>query len=194
MTVADDVAKSSPVVSGRDSVVPNRELGMMSGKWIVSLVLAAAMAVAGQQSPPAQQATLILKTIDGRSLTLGTQDFAKLPQVKVSAKDHDEKTHEYAGVKLRDVLKEAGVAVGHDLRGKEMVDYVVVEAADGYRVVFSLAELDPDFSTTQVIVAQSADGQPLGVKEGPLRLVVPGDKRPARWVRMVTTISIMRGQ
>ncbi len=166
----------------------------MSVKWMVSLVLTAVMGATGQQPAAAPQATLILKTVDGRSLTLAAQDFDKLPQVKVSAKDHEERTHEYAGMKLRDVLTQAGVATGHDLRAKEMADYVVVEAADGYRVVFSLAELDPEFSDTQVIVAESADGQPLGAKEGPLRLVVPGDKRPARWVRMVTIISVMRAQ
>jgi hypothetical protein len=30
-------------------------------------------------------------------------------------------------------------------------------------------------------VAESVDGQPLSAKEGPLRLVVPEDKRQARW-------------
>jgi DMSO/TMAO reductase YedYZ molybdopterin-dependent catalytic subunit len=157
--------------------------------WIGILILTVASAASGQQP-----ATILIKTIDGRSLTLGAQDFAKLPQVKLSAKDHDGKDHEYSGVKLRDVLSRAGVPTGHDLRGKEMADYVVVEAADGYRVVFSLAELDPDFSNTQVIVAESADGQPLGAKEGPLRLVVSGDTCPARWVRMVTSVSVVRAQ
>ncbi len=167
---------------------------MKAGKWAVLLILAAAMAANGQQSAPVQQLTLVVKIISGQTLTLGAQDFAKLPQVKVSAKDHDGKNREYAGVGLRDILTQAGVATGNDVRGKELADYVVVEAADGYRVVFSLAELDPDFGNTQVLVAESVDGQPLAAKEGPLRLVVPGDKRQARWVRMVTRISVMNVQ
>ena len=167
---------------------------MKSGKWAVPLILAAAMAANGQQPAPVQQAVLVVKALSGQTLTLGAQDFAKLPQVKVSAKDHDGKNREYAGVNLRDLLTQAGVATGNEVRGKELADYVVVEAADGYRVVFSLAELDPDFGNTQVIIAERVDGQPLAAKEGPLRLVVPGDKRQARWVRMVTSISITRVQ
>ncbi|MGO9516171.1 MAG: molybdopterin-dependent oxidoreductase [Candidatus Korobacteraceae bacterium] len=166
---------------------------MKPDKWIVPLILAAAMAATGQPAT-SRQAILMVKTVGGQTLKLGAQDFAKLPQVKVSAKDHDGKNREYAGVGLRDILTQAGVATGNDVRGKELADYVVVEAADGYRVVFSLAELDPDFGNTQVLVAESVDGQPLAAKEGPLRLVVPGDKRQARWVRMVTRISVMNVQ
>ena len=84
--------------------------------------------------------------------------------------------------------------MGDNLRGKELADYVVAEASDGYRVVFSIAELDPGFSNVQVIVATKVDGQPLPAHDGPLRLVVPGDKRPARRVRMLTTISVVRAQ
>jgi len=163
----------------------------VNAKWTASLILALEVTAISQQAP-VQEATLVVKPISGPALTLRARDFARLPQVKVSAKDHEGKSHEYAGVNLHDVLTQAGVPTGHDLRGKEMADFAVVEASDGYRVVFSLAELDPDVGNTQVIVAQSVDGQPLGAKEGPLRLVVPGDKRPARWVRMVTTISVMR--
>jgi DMSO/TMAO reductase YedYZ molybdopterin-dependent catalytic subunit len=171
-----------------------KESNVKSGKWIIPLILVATTATAGQQPAAVQQATLAVKPVSGQTLTLGAQDFTKLPRVKVTAKDHEGKNHEYAGVKLRDILTQAGVATGNDLRGKEMTDYVVAEASDGYRVVFSLAELDPDLGNTLVIVAQSVDGQPLGAKEGPLRLVVPGDKRQARWVRMVTGISVMRVQ
>jgi DMSO/TMAO reductase YedYZ molybdopterin-dependent catalytic subunit len=165
-----------------------------AGEWTVPLILAAVMAATGQQTMPVWQATLVVKTTGGQTLTLGAQDFAKLPQVKVDAKDHDGKNHEYGGVKLRDLLTQAGVATGSDVRGKELAGYAVVEAADGYCVVFSIAELDPDFGNTPVILAGSVDGQPLGAKEGPWRLVVPGDKRQARWVRMVTSISVMRVQ
>ena len=166
---------------------------MKSVKWTLPLLLVAAMA-AGQQPVPAQQATLVVKTIGGQTLTLAAQDLAKLPQVKLDAKDHDGNNREYDGVKLRDVLTQAGVATGNDLRSKEMTDCVVVEASDGYRVVFSLAELDPDFGNVQAMLAKSVAGQPLGAKEGPLRLIVPGDKRQARWVRMVTTVSVTREQ
>ncbi|MFY9673694.1 MAG: hypothetical protein WAK13_04545, partial [Terriglobales bacterium] len=57
-----------------------------------------------------------------------------------------------------------------------------------YKVAFALAEADPAFATRQIILADKRDGKPLGPKEGPFRIVAPGDKRPARWIRQVTEI------
>jgi DMSO/TMAO reductase YedYZ molybdopterin-dependent catalytic subunit len=158
------------------------------------LILAVAITAMGQQQAPVPEVTLVVKTIDDRVLNLGPQDFAKLPQAHVTATDHDGKKHEYDGVNLRDILAQGGVATGDGLRGKEMADYIVAEGSDGYRIVFSVAELDPVFSDTQVIVATKMDGQPLSAHDGPVRLVAPGDKRQARWVRMLTSVSVMRAQ
>ncbi|MDR3749834.1 MAG: hypothetical protein P4M04_17080 [Acidobacteriota bacterium] len=67
----------------------------------------------------------------------------------------------------------------------------MVEPIDGYKVVFALAEVDPAFATREILVADKRDGKPLDAKEGPLRIVAPGDKRAARWVRQVTTLRIV---
>jgi DMSO/TMAO reductase YedYZ molybdopterin-dependent catalytic subunit len=123
-------------------------------------------------------------------LRLTLTDLKQLPRTSVTAKDHGGATHTYEGVALQALLAKAGAPQGGDIRGNKMTLFVLVEAGDGYRAVFSLAELDADFSGTQVLVADTADGKPLAEKEGPLRLVVPGDKRPARWVRMLKTITV----
>ena len=73
-----------------------------------------------------------------------------------------------------------------------MATYVLAEAIDGYRVVFSLAELDSGILESEVIVADTLDGAALGGKEGPFKLVAPHEKRPARWVRMLKSITIVR--
>jgi DMSO/TMAO reductase YedYZ molybdopterin-dependent catalytic subunit len=78
------------------------------------------------------------------------------------------------------------------MRGPAMATYLLAEASDGYRVVFSLAELDADFTDAQVLVADTLDGAPLGANVGPLRLVVPQDKRPARWVRMLKSLTVVQ--
>jgi hypothetical protein len=70
-----------------------------------------------------------------------------------------------------------------------MATYVLVEAEDGYRVVFSLAELDSGILDSDVLVADTKDGAPMDAKLGPFRLVAPHDKRPARWVRMVKRVT-----
>ena len=72
-----------------------------------------------------------------------------------------------------------------------MATCVIAEADDGYRVVFSLAELDSGIIESEVIVADTMDGAPLPEKLGPFRLVVPCEKRPARWVRMLKSITVV---
>lgn len=58
-------------------------------------------------------------------------------------------------------------------------------------MVFALAELDSAFLDSQVLVADTIDGAPLGPKLGPLRLVAPHEKRPARWIRMLKTVTVV---
>ena len=72
-----------------------------------------------------------------------------------------------------------------------MTMIVRVTASDHYQVVFSLGELDPLLGNEPVILADTQDGHPL-TKDGPFRLIVPGDKRPARWIHNVTRIEVTR--
>ena len=68
--------------------------------------------------------------------------------------------------------------------------YLVVEAKDGYRAVFAWAELDSTFMDKSAYVVTKRDGKPLSHKDGPFQLVVPGEKRSARWVRQLTALKI----
>jgi hypothetical protein len=82
--------------------------------------------------------------------------------------------------------------LGEKLRGSNILLYLLVEAADSYRVVFALPELDPAFTERVVLLADHRDGQPLTTAEGPLRLVVPDEKRQARWVQQVGSCTVRR--
>ena len=124
--------------------------------------------------------------------TFDQQEWKHLKHTSITATNaHEKKTATYEGVLLRDLLVEAGLPTGENLRGKAMATCVVIKAGDGYQVTFSLAELDESIGNLQVLVADSEDGKPLVENAGPLRLVVPADKRPARWVRMVRTIRVV---
>lgn len=124
-------------------------------------------------------------------LTLTAADLKKMPRKTLSVMNpHEKKNETYEGVLLQDILAKAGTPQGENMRGKAMASYVVAEAQDGYRVTFSLAELEPGIGNAEVLVADTMDGEPLGAKQGPFRLVAPHDKRPARWVRMLKSISI----
>lgn len=124
-------------------------------------------------------------------LELSAKDLKNMPRQTLKVVNpHSKKAEVYQGVPLEELFRRAGVPQGSRLRGPAMATSVMAEAADGYRVVFSLAELDSDFLDSDVIVADTLDGAPLGTNEGPLKLVVPHDKRPARWVRMLKSLTV----
>jgi DMSO/TMAO reductase YedYZ molybdopterin-dependent catalytic subunit len=157
---------------------------------LVTLLALASNAIAAPQSARASAPSLVIKGAVKQEVSLTLADLKAATRVKLSAKGHDGAMHVYEGVALQTLLAKAGVAAAADLRGKNMALFVLAEAGDGYRAVFSLAELDADFAAESVLVADTADGKELGSDQGPLRLVVPGDKRQGRWVRMLKSIVV----
>lgn len=124
-------------------------------------------------------------------LDLKLTDLIQYPQTAILRKDKDGKNHTYSGVILEEILKKAGVTTGADLRKKNLTKYVLVDAKDGYQVVFALAELDKDFTDRQIILADKVDGKPLGPEEGPFRIIVQDEKKPARCIKQVTAIKVL---
>lgn len=124
---------------------------------------------------------------------LTAQDIAQLPHRTVETKAADGSTITYEGPLLSDVLSTAGVIFGPDLKGPALANYLLVTGADGFRVVFALPELDSSFTNRVIILADKRNGQPLTAAEGPLRSVVPDEKRQSRWVKQVITLTILNG-
>lgn len=130
---------------------------------------------------------------DAAPLVLNAADLKSLPRTKVPIENSgSNKTQVFEGVLLGDLLKKAGAPTGVQLSGPSMASYVLVEAADDYRVVFSLAELDAGFEDSSILLADTLDGAPLAANQGPFKLVAPHEKRPARWVKMVKSISVVQ--
>jgi DMSO/TMAO reductase YedYZ molybdopterin-dependent catalytic subunit len=173
----------------------------MSDARIVGSVLVLAIGLlpdmsAGQESATAT-ATAVVLSVGGdvpNPVKLTASELARLPRQSVRGKDRDGKEVEFEGVPLVEVLKTAGVKFGHDLRGPALANYLLVEAADGYRVVFALSELDPASTDRVILLADRREGKPLDEKEGPLRVIVPGEKRPARWVKQVISLKVGRAE
>lgn len=134
-------------------------------------------------------ATLVVDGIGSTSATLSVSDLSKLPQQTVKATDHGTPAT-FEGVLLTDVLAEVALPTGEKFHSTASSYYLLVEAKDGYRAVFAWAELDSTFMDRAVYVVTKRDGKPLTDKDGPFQLVVPGEKRRARWVRQVTALRI----
>jgi DMSO/TMAO reductase YedYZ molybdopterin-dependent catalytic subunit len=123
-------------------------------------------------------------------LDLKLSDLQQYTQTEVTRKDRDGKDHAYSGVILSSILQKAGVTLGKDLRGENLAKYVLIEASDGYQVVFALAELDKDFTDRTIILADQVDGKPLLPADGPFRIIVQDEKKPARCIKQVTSIKV----
>jgi hypothetical protein len=140
----------------------------------------------GQQAP-----TLRITGTGIQTVEVTAADLKQLPRVMLDVTDaHKGVKQRYEGVRLADVLAKAGVPLGEKLRGKSLGTYVIAQATDDYAVIYSLAELDPLLTHSRIILADTMDGKPLGSNEGPFKTVVPGDKQPARWVRMVNVLRV----
>jgi len=128
----------------------------------------------------ARAQTIQVVNADGHTGTATAAQIAAMPHATVSVTDHDEPA-QFDGVPLAALVSAAGIQLGDTLRGQRMTEALLVEAADGYKVVFALAEVDPAFATREIILADKRDGKAMDAKEGPFRIVAPGDKRAARW-------------
>jgi hypothetical protein len=95
------------------------------------------------------------------------------------------------GPLLADVLERLGAPSKADVRGAALMMAVVIEARDGYRVAFTLGELDPLLGKAPVVLADRCNGAMLGEGDGPLRLAVEGDQRGARSVRQVASLRLV---
>src|SRR5262249_6568653 len=119
--------------------------------FVISAGLAAATAsLAARQSNPSAPAAKAKLTVAGVGLTttgLDLHQLESMPRTTIKVREkQDTQPIEYTGVRLSDVLAAAGMKFGQNLRGERLADYLVAESPDGFRVVFALPELDPEFS------------------------------------------------
>jgi DMSO/TMAO reductase YedYZ molybdopterin-dependent catalytic subunit len=162
--------------------------------WLAVLTSIAVLpGLAAAQSGRAEP--LVVLKVDGlveTPLSLSAEDLQRLPRLTVEATDHGGAHARFEGVSLTEILKAAGAPLGDKLRGPQLSKFLLVSAADGYRAVFALPELDPGFTSTIVLLADRRDGKLLSAEEGPLRLVVAHEKRQGRWVRQVQALTVLQ--
>ena len=155
--------------------------------WIVCLTISAS----AQKTVEPEVLLSIGGEVD-HPMKLTRADFDKFARQSLRAKDHDGKEYRYEGVAIVDILQKAGLKFGDALRGKALATYLLVEAADGYQAVYALPEFDPPTKDRLILLADHQDGAAFPPAAGPLKIIAPGDKTHARWVRQVKSLTIVR--
>ena len=153
--------------------------------FVAALLLLAAPAAS------AAPTALVLAGEDGREQAVTAAEIKALPHVDARV-THEGKVMAFRGVLLSDLLKTVAAPLGKEMRGPALADVVIVTAADGYVATLALSDLEPSIRATRVVLADGgADGAALD-KDGPYRLVVDGDLKPARAERNVVRIEVRR--
>lgn len=143
--------------------------------------------------------TLIVKGNVERELTLSVEDLKGLPVRRVDdvrsvrdsavAATNSEVVRRYAGCLLRDVLDRARPVEKHRFDLRKSI--VIATSSDGYRAVFSWAELYLSPIGDGALVVYERDGAPLADNEGRIALVSLKDTRPGpRHVKWLQSIEL----
>jgi hypothetical protein len=123
------------------------------------------------------------------TLTAASLD-AMAGRVTATAADHLGREGQWEGVTLRAILDQAGVPGGETLHGRGLSGFVVVEARDGYRATFALAELDAGYWDQRPFLADRRNGALLDTEAGPFQVIVPDASKHGRWVRHVACLRV----
>ena len=160
---------------------------MSTMRRFAQAALLAAICTLATVSRAGAQTSIDVVSLDGRTSAVSLQG---LERRSVTTADRAGIKTLHEGVLLRDVLARANVPLGDELRGKALARAIVATAVDGYQVAYAIAEIDAAFNDHLVLIVDRRNGKPLLPDSGPLQIVVPQDKRPARWIRQVTTLEV----
>ena len=134
----------------------------------------------------------LVVTVNGKSVTLQAADLAGMPQRMLTVHNaHSQVDETYTGVGLSELLAKYGLTTDGPGGAKQVYhSYVRAEGTDKYYVVYSGSELEPALHTGDAIVALMVDGKPLA-EDGQFKMVLGGDKKPARWVTNLCRLTVV---
>ena len=168
---------------------------------LFGLLLSCAVTMAGAQGQSADMTRLgaapdvVVTGAVSQPMTLTPEAVRALPAQTVtlsSTAAGQPVQHTYTGALLSDVLKAAQPTFRSEIKNDALRYALLASGRDGYSALFSWGELDPGFGNHAVLIAYAQDGQPLDAKDGPLRLVVPGDGKAGRYVSGLSRLLLLR--
>jgi hypothetical protein len=145
----------------------------------------------GHEKPAIPPSKSVNVSFEGKTITLTVEDLLNLPQVEVHVHNaHRNVDESYSGPLLADVLARVGLKASRETEPLILHSSLVATGTDHYFVLYSLAEIEPSFSTGQVIVAIMKSGLP-NTDGGLIELVNTADAKPARWLQGLTDLNVM---
>ncbi len=162
--------------------------------WNAGGAIAQSTPAATPAGSPAAAQTIAVTGAVVTPLDLSVDDLRAYPAETVDVTYEaagESEDHSFTGTPLIGLIEAAGLDVPEDARNPLLTHYVVITATDGYQVVLSGGELDPNFGNAPILLAWEQDGADLTGEDAPARLVVPGDGRGGRFVSGVISIEIV---
>lgn len=145
-------------------------------------------------SPPAAAETIEISGDVANPGALSLADIQALPaetvDVTYQLQAGTDVQHSYTGARLWDVLQLTEPVIDPERPESSLHMYVVLTAKDGYVVVVSMGEIDPEFGGRPYLLAWDEDGQPLSGEQSPAMLVTPGDRTEGRYIWGVISIEV----
>ena len=155
-----------------------------------SLLWATAVAAAG----PSTQFTITGGVQHPATVTVpDLQAEPAITQTVTFAAGSSSQTHTYVGASLWGALDSAGLVVDPAVKNDVLDQFVVATGSDGYRVVLSLGELNPNFGARPDLIAYAervgATVVPLGT-DGFARTTAPDDAKGGRYLSNLVNLDV----
>jgi hypothetical protein len=176
----------------------------MKQSWVavsaLTLILGGAAAGFGQAAPMAMEhhddkpgvpSHTLTVVAGGKSTVLTMADLQAMPQITLKVHNgHSNEDETYTGVPMSALLAKFGLTLANGGAHKVYHSYVKAEGTDKYWVLYSATELEPEIATWDSLVAITVNGHPI-VQNGDFRMIAGGERRPARWVENLSSLTIV---
>jgi hypothetical protein len=160
----------------------------MLRRLVILCFLLLPLGAAHAADAPAGELSLTGKVVHAQQFSLDKLKALASQQVQVSfLSERGEQKMSFTGVPLWALLGEAG-GLADTEKGAALHHTLKITAKDGYWVVISTGEIAPDLGGKPAMIAYQRDDEAPGASG--LRLVMPGDKHGARYVRDVVAIDV----
>ena len=159
------------------------------------LALAALLATTAVFAATPSTSVLVSGAVD-HPTTYSAATLDALPavtQTDTFASGTTPQTHTYTGPTLWNVLNATGIQTTPGVKNDILDRYVLATGTDGYRVVFSLGELNPSFGNRADLVAtkETAGGKTAPLSgDGLARVTAPGDVKGGRYVSNLASLDV----